>query len=105
MNCCEYGQCVQGPGCPVRTTPAPGACIQARHCLSQTGDCHCEVLEAADKDTLTPLSLLDRALLVVVVICAVMACGYGAIWLGKAGAGWITTVVQAIPVLPALPTF
>lgn len=76
MSCCDQ-VCNQGRDCPVRSTPA--ACIQARHCLSQTGDCHCEVLEAADKDTLTPLSLLDRALLVVVVICAVMACGYGAI--------------------------
>jgi hypothetical protein len=104
VSCCDYNKCTQGDNCPVRSTPTPGACIQARHCLSQTGDCHCDALAEADAP-LSPLSLLDRAFLVAVVICAVLACGYGAIWLGKAGAGWVTTVVQAIPVLPVLPTF
>ena len=103
MSCCNQ-VCNQGRDCPVRSTPTPAACIKARHCLSQTGDCHCDALAEGDAP-LSPLSLFDRAFLVVVVACIAMACGYGAIWLGKAGAGWITTVVQAIPALPALPSF
>ena len=76
MSCsCEYGQCNQSFGCPVRSTPVIPTfkqCAKANICLSETSDCHCDAKAIKEYSRMT---LCVQVLLwVVVVSFAVMAC-------------------------------
>ena len=89
----------------MRSTPTPGACIKARHCLSQTGDCHCDAL-ASDSPV---ISYEQMARAVLVLLIAVLLAIFGVAfqvysllpW--DSLEAWFSTLVQSIPALPALP--
>lgn len=106
MSCCNQ-VCNQGRDCPVRSTPTPAACIKARHCLSQTGDCHCDAL-ASDSPV---ISYEQMARAVLVLLIAVLLAIFGVAfqvysllpW--DSLEAWFSTLVQSIPALPALPSF
>lgn len=91
----------------MRSTPTPAACIKARHCLSQTGDCHCDAL-ASDSPV---ISYEQMARAVLVLLIAVLLAIFGVAfqvysllpW--DSLEAWFSTLVQSIPALPALPSF
>ena len=114
MSCnCEYGQCTQSHGCPVRSTPLPGDCLKAKQCLSANGDCPCNEAVKADESPLLPLSGFDYLCIAAVMVCGSMALLCGAHWLGKWIANhwtgitvWINTTAQHIVNnLPMTPFF
>lgn len=111
---CEYGQCNQSQGCPVRSTPLPSACLKAKQCLSDDATCPCESAIKADEPLMLPLSAVDHGFIWGIVICLSMALMYAVTALGQ----WIThsgvleridalasRFLELVPYLPGLPYF